>query len=79
MLGRGLNESAPGFSENFTLDLPRKWGSRGTPTVRKYSVRFGGSIQSSLSTFQLTWISKGEYYESGPTTVRNVHIWHSMR
>merc|ERR1739845_244808 len=37
------------------------------PPERKYSVWIGGSILSSLSTFQQMWISKGEYDESGPT------------
>merc|ERR1719453_957167 len=32
---------------------------------RKYSVWIGGSILSSLSTFQQMWISKQEYDESG--------------
>merc|ERR1712079_758230 len=36
------------------------------PPERKYSVWIGGSILSSLSTFQQIWISKGEYAESGP-------------
>merc|ERR1712232_1064442 len=36
------------------------------PPDRKYSVWIGGSILSSLSTFQQMWISKGEYDESGP-------------
>merc|ERR1712194_437696 len=35
------------------------------PPERKYSVWIGGSILSSLSTFQQMWISKGEYDESG--------------
>jgi len=39
------------------------------PPERKYSVWIGGSILSSLSTFQQMWISKGEYEESGPTIV----------
>jgi actin-related protein len=39
------------------------------PPERKYSVWIGGSILSSLSTFQQMWISKGEYDESGPTIV----------
>merc|ERR1712065_126656 len=34
------------------------------PPERKYSVWIGGSILSSLSTFQQMWISKGEYDES---------------
>jgi len=39
------------------------------PPERKYSVWIGGSILSSLSTFQQMWISKGEYDESGPSIV----------
>merc|ERR1711944_381577 len=39
------------------------------PPERKYSVWIGGSILSSLCTFQQMWISKGEYDESGPTIV----------
>merc|ERR1711962_1955169 len=36
---------------------------------RKYSVWIGGSILSSLSTFQTMWITKEEYEESGPGIV----------
>jgi actin-related protein len=39
------------------------------PPERKYSVWIGGSILSSLSTFQQMWISKAEYDESGPGIV----------
>jgi len=39
------------------------------PPERKYSVWIGGSILSSLSTFQNMWITKGEYDESGPGIV----------
>ena len=39
------------------------------PPERKYSVWIGGSILSSLSTFQLMWITKAEYDESGPSIV----------
>jgi len=39
------------------------------PPERKYSVWIGGSILSSLSTFQQMWISKEEYDESGPNIV----------
>jgi actin beta/gamma 1 len=39
------------------------------PPERKYSVWIGGSILSSLSTFQSMWISKAEYDESGPSVV----------
>jgi actin-related protein len=36
---------------------------------RKYAVWIGGSILSSLSTFETMWISKREYDESGPSIV----------
>jgi len=39
------------------------------PPERKYSVWIGGSILSSLSTFQQMWINKSEYDESGPSIV----------
>lgn len=39
------------------------------PPERKYSVWIGGSILSSLSSFQSMWINKDEYEESGPTIV----------
>jgi len=39
------------------------------PAERKYSVWIGGSILSSLTTFQEMWITKDEYDESGPNIV----------
>jgi actin beta/gamma 1 len=39
------------------------------PPERKYSVWIGGSILSSLSTFEEMWINKSEYDESGPSIV----------
>jgi len=39
------------------------------PPERKYSVWIGGSILSSLSTFQPMWIRKEEYEETGPSIV----------
>lgn len=39
------------------------------PPERKYSVWIGGSILSSLSTFEEMWISKQEYDEAGPSIV----------
>merc|ERR1711906_9788 len=47
------------------------------PPERKYSVWIGGSILSSLSTFQQMWISKQEYDESGPTIVHRKCFWAS--
>jgi actin-related protein len=42
------------------------------PPERKYSAWIGGSILSSLSTFQGMWISKAEYDESGPAIVHRM-------
>jgi actin, other eukaryote len=39
------------------------------PAERKYSVWIGGSILSSLSSFQSMWITKSEFDESGPNIV----------
>jgi actin-related protein len=39
------------------------------PPERKYSAWIGGSILSSLSTFQSMWVSKAEYDASGPAIV----------
>jgi len=41
------------------------------PPERKYSVWIGGSILSSLTTFQNMWIQKKEYDEQGPQIVHN--------
>jgi actin len=42
------------------------------PPERKYSVWIGGSILSSLSSFQEMWISKDQYDESGPQIVHRI-------
>jgi len=42
------------------------------PPERKYSVWIGGSILSSLSSFQEMWISKEQYDESGPRIVHQI-------
>jgi len=39
------------------------------PPERKYSVWIGGSILSSLSTFQSMWVTKEEYDDAGPCVV----------
>lgn len=41
------------------------------PPERKYSVWIGGSILSSLTTFQNQWVLKREYDEAGATIVHN--------
>jgi len=42
------------------------------PPERKYSVWIGGSILSSLSTFQEMWITRDNYDESGPGIVHRM-------
>jgi len=39
------------------------------PAERKFLVWIGGSILSSLSTFQTMWITKAEYHEAGASIV----------
>jgi actin beta/gamma 1 len=64
----------PGIAERMTKELTSLAPSTMkikvvAPPERKYSVWIGGSILSSLSTFQQMWISKSEYDESGPSIV----------
>ena len=64
----------PGIGERMTKELTALAPSTMkikvvAPPERKYSVWIGGSILSSLSTFQQMWISKQDYDESGPTIV----------
>ena len=64
----------PGIGERMTKELTALAPSTMkikvvAPPERKYSVWIGGSILSSLSTFQSMWISKAEYDESGPAIV----------
>jgi len=64
----------PGVGERMTKELTALAPSTMkikvvAPPERKYSVWIGGSILSSLSTFQNMWISKAEYDESGPAIV----------
>jgi actin-related protein len=64
----------PGIAERMTKEITSLAPSTMkikvvAPPERKYSVWIGGSILSSLSTFQAMWISKAEYDESGPAIV----------
>jgi len=64
----------PGIAERLTKEItelaPQSMKIKVVaPPERKYSVWIGGSILSSLSTFQQMWISKQEYDESGPAIV----------
>ena len=40
------------------------------PPERRYSVWIGGSILSSLKTFQRLWVSRKEYQEQGPGVIK---------
>ena len=42
------------------------------PPERRYSVWIGGSILSSLKTFQRLWISKKEYAETGAASIKRL-------
>lgn len=64
----------PGISERLTKELTAKAPASMkikvvAPDERKYSVWIGGSILSSLSSFQQMWISKAEFEEAGPSIV----------
>jgi actin len=64
----------PGLPERLTKELVAS-GPRGleprviAPPERKYSVWIGGSILSSLTTFQNMWVLKSEYDENGVNIV----------
>jgi len=63
-----------GLSDRLQTEIQTKAPSTVTVEVeaseeRKYSVWVGGSILSSLSTFQNMWITREEYDESGPGIV----------
>ena len=45
------------------------------PQERKFLVWIGGSILSSLSTFQTLWITKQEYEETGASIVHKKCFW----
>jgi actin beta/gamma 1 len=66
----------PGLPERLTKEVQKLAPSATSSKVkviampeRKYSVWIGGSILSSLSNFQVMWITKSEYDESGSQIV----------
>jgi actin beta/gamma 1 len=64
----------PGISERLTKELKAMCPTNThvrviAPPERKYSVWIGGSILSSLNTFQNRWITKADYDECGPSIV----------
>jgi len=65
-----------GLSERITKELTRLVPPSShvrvvAPPERKYSVWIGGSILSSLNTFQENWITKEEYNECGPSIIHD--------
>lgn len=74
MVMSGGTTMFPGINERLTKEMKRLVPSSIdvrviTPPERKYSVWIGGSILSSLNTFQDKWILRDEYDEMGPTIV----------
>jgi len=64
----------PGLTERLTKEVqnlvPGSVKVKVTaPQERKYSVWIGGSVLSSLATFQTMWVTKQEYEETGPSIV----------
>jgi len=73
----GGNSLVNGFVDRLNYDLAHKSSATiklrvsaaPTPMERRYGAWIGGSIVSSLGTFQQLWIGKGEYEESGKAIV----------
>merc|ERR1711964_636455 len=70
----GGSSMFPGITERLTKELqnlvPGSVKVKVTaPQERKYSVWIGGSVLSSLATFQTMWVMKEEYDETGPSIV----------
>lgn len=64
----------PGIAERMTKELtnmapPSMKVKVVAPPERKFSVWIGGSILSSLASFQAMWVTKAEYDEAGPSIV----------
>lgn len=73
----------PGIAERLSKDIVALAPSSMkikvvAPPERKFSVWIGGSILSSLSTFQTMWITKGEYEESGASIVHRKCFWFTI-
>jgi len=64
----------PGLTERLTKEVQNQVPGSvkvkvTAPQERKYSVWIGGSVLSSLATFQTMWVTKQEYEETGPSIV----------
>jgi len=66
-----------GFTDRLNYDLAHKCSPSAklrvtaapTPAERRYGAWIGGSIVSSLGTFQQLWIARSEYEEVGKNIV----------
>jgi len=72
----GGNTMFPGISERMSKEITSLAPSRMNIKViaqpeRKYSAWIGGSILTSIPTFQQMWITKEEYDEAGPGIVHH--------
>eukprot|EP01083_Nonionella_stella_P300544 1026695_1 len=72
----GGNTLFPGIETRLKYELRQLWPAGWGPAIdivappdRQYSAWIGGSILSSLSTFQEQWVDQDEYEESGPSIV----------
>jgi len=64
----------PGISDRMTKEVSALAPSSVkvkviAPNERKYSVWIGGSVLSTLATFQTMWVTRQEYEECGPQVV----------
>lgn len=74
----GGNTCFPGFGERLEKELSQLTTNKVKVYAgpkRAISASIGGSIISSLSTFQAMWIPKEEYDELGPAVVRRRCIY----
>ena len=72
----GGNTLFPGFANRMQKELTALASPNTSikiidPVERIYSVWIGGSVLGSLSVFEKMWVSKQEYYETGPSVVHS--------
>ncbi|KAJ3437481.1 actin-97 [Anaeramoeba flamelloides] len=74
VLGGG-NSKFEGIQERLNTEINAFWAENPpkikviAPPERKYSTWIGGSIMTSLSTFENKWLTKDEYDENGPIII----------
>ena len=71
----GGNTLFPGFADRMQKELtalaPPNTSIKIINPGKRCSVWIGGSILGSLSRFEKMWVSKQEYYETGPSVVHS--------